>query len=231
MPRVLQPATCPACDGEFLPNRSNPGLLVTTQVYCSRQCSAGKRSARRSLVPGVASKHRTRWVLGKPRSVPSMPLPRMCEQCGKVYTPKRQEDNRNRFCSRKCKSKARRQPLTERSCLFCGEAFMPVRNAYAAFCSRTCNQRARRDAYVAPRRVLKTDIGERDRWRCRICGGQVAKWRRFPDPLSASVDHIVLAALGGTNDPANLRLAHLGCNQGRGGWIRGRDAAGGAVPG
>jgi HNH endonuclease len=227
MPRVLQPATCPACDGEFLPNRSNR-LLVATQVYCGRQCSAGRYSARRSLARTSTSN--MRWALGQPRYIPSVPLPRVCDQCGVAYTPKRQQD-KNRFCSRKCKDKARRQPLTERHCLSCGKAFMPARFAYAAFCSKACNQRARRAAYSAPRRVLKTDIGERDRWRCRICGGRVAKWRRFPDPLSASVDHIVLTALGGSNDPANLRLAHLGCNKGRGGWTRGGDAAGGAVPG
>lgn len=34
-----------------------------------------------------------------------------------------------------------------------------------------------------------------------------------PDPLCPSVDHIIARANGGTNDPANLQLAHLWCNQ------------------
>lgn len=36
--------------------------------------------------------------------------------------------------------------------------------------------------------------------------------RRHPDPLAASIDHIVPLAVGGTNDPANLQLSHFRCN-------------------
>jgi hypothetical protein len=103
--------------------------------------------------------------------------------------------------------------------LFCTVPFTPPKFDYQAFCSRRCNQRYRRAGYPAPRRALKSGIGDRDGWRCRICGGRVAKWRRWPDPFMASVDHIVLVALGGSNDESNLRLAHLICNMRRGGWV------------
>ncbi len=49
---------------------------------------------------------------------------------------------------------------------------------------------------------------------CGICGRQVDFSKKFPDPWSATVDHIVPLVKGG--DPANLenmQLAHLACNR------------------
>ena len=49
---------------------------------------------------------------------------------------------------------------------------------------------------------------------CAICGRQVDFSKKFPDPWSATVDHIIPIAKGG--DPANLenmQLAHLACNR------------------
>lgn len=214
--RVLQPATCPACDMEFLPNRSNR-MRVATQVYCSNQCSASPRQMRQGVARRTGSAFR--WSFGEARYVPSRPPERTCAQCGESYRPKRLED-KNKFCSRKCKDDARADPIVPRPCVFCGEVFTPLRNRYAAICSKACRQRARRAAFTGPRRAVKTGIAERDGWCCQLCGGEVEKWRRFPDPLMASIDHIVLTALGGSNDQDNLRLTHLGCNQRRGGWTR-----------
>lgn len=49
---------------------------------------------------------------------------------------------------------------------------------------------------------------------CAICGRPVDFDRKFPDPWSATLDHIIPIAKGG--DPAsleNLQLAHLRCNR------------------
>lgn len=49
---------------------------------------------------------------------------------------------------------------------------------------------------------------------CAICGRPVDFNRVFPDPWSATLDHIVPVSKGG--DPAaleNLQLAHLQCNR------------------
>ena len=49
---------------------------------------------------------------------------------------------------------------------------------------------------------------------CAICGRPIDKALRFPDPMSASVDHIIPIAKGGhPSDPQNLQLTHLICNQ------------------
>ncbi|WP_409347890.1 HNH endonuclease [Nocardia fluminea] len=60
------------------------------------------------------------------------------------------------------------------------------------------------------------EIFERDSWECGICARPVERSRCAPDPLSASVDHIVPVSLGGDHTRANVRLAHLRCNIRRG---------------
>lgn len=52
---------------------------------------------------------------------------------------------------------------------------------------------------------------------CAICGRPVDFEKVFPDPWSATVDHIIPISKGG--DPAsisNLQLAHLYCNRRKG---------------
>jgi 5-methylcytosine-specific restriction endonuclease McrA len=56
------------------------------------------------------------------------------------------------------------------------------------------------------------DIFERDNWICQICGEAVDKEKRWPDPLSASIDHIKPIRFGGLHIPSNVRLAHHRCN-------------------
>lgn len=56
---------------------------------------------------------------------------------------------------------------------------------------------------------------------CQICFKEVSRLVHWPDPLSASRDHIIPIVHGGTNDAMNIQLAHLGCNsrkQDRIGW-------------
>ncbi|MEV0151549.1 MULTISPECIES: HNH endonuclease [unclassified Nonomuraea] len=52
---------------------------------------------------------------------------------------------------------------------------------------------------------------------CWLCGQVVDPSLRAPDPRSRSVDHVTPLHDGGSLlDPANARLAHLGCNSSRG---------------
>lgn len=55
-------------------------------------------------------------------------------------------------------------------------------------------------------------VGVRDGWQCRLCHQPVEWWRRNPDPLMATIDHILPASQGGRRINANLRLAHRICN-------------------
>ena len=48
---------------------------------------------------------------------------------------------------------------------------------------------------------------------CGICGLPVDKSLKYPDPMCATVDHIIPVDKGGTNELSNLQLAHHYCNR------------------
>ena len=49
---------------------------------------------------------------------------------------------------------------------------------------------------------------------CGICGLPIDKTLKYPDPMSASVDHIIPIDRGGhPSDISNLQLAHWKCNR------------------
>ena len=47
---------------------------------------------------------------------------------------------------------------------------------------------------------------------CGICGRPVDFDKKFPDPWSATIDHIIPVARGGLHAWDNVRLAHFMCN-------------------
>lgn len=57
-----------------------------------------------------------------------------------------------------------------------------------------------------------SEIFERDGFVCGICNEPVDMELRFPDVMSASLDHIIPLSRGGGHVRSNVRLAHLGCN-------------------
>jgi hypothetical protein len=68
----------------------------------------------------------------------------------------------------------------------------------------------KKGAFVAD--VDRTVIFERDGWKCGLCHKRVDKRIAHPHPKSPSLDHIIPLSDGGTHEPANVQLAHLGCN-------------------
>lgn len=149
------------------------------------------------------------------------PEPRACVQCGEIYRPKHRI--RSVYCSRSCKGLAKTPRRESRVCPHCGERFAPIHKGHF-LCTRRCSNAAHRlqskfrSRVGEPTRpgIWRAQIAERDGWRCGICGGGVGKATRYPDPLYGTLDHIIPVTRGGTNDPSNLRLAHMGCNRSRG---------------
>lgn len=99
--------------------------------------------------------------------------------------------------------------LTEGLNLRCG----PCRQAARLATSQRKNLRRRTVGSLV---MSIAELGARDRWRCHLCRRPVASALSYPDPMSASRDHLLPVAAGGTNDPANLALAHWICNVKRG---------------
>lgn len=56
------------------------------------------------------------------------------------------------------------------------------------------------------------EIFKRDNWTCHICGHPVDKTLKYPDLMSASLDHVDPVAKTGNHTRDNCKCAHLKCN-------------------
>ena len=155
---------------------------------------------------------------------------RVCQRCKVPLAPdERPQRKRCRDCGDKTTP-----VLPYRRCPQCSISFMPTRRAQVN-CSNKCAQRAykkasrkpepwdeRRKANYQKRRARKLqlpadsirplDVFERDAWICGLCGDPVPEGVAWPDPLSASLDHVVPLSRGGHHVLENVQLAHLSCN-------------------
>ncbi len=218
--RAVRPktGTCVACDSDFLVPSMGP-----VRTYCSPRCRA--------------------WWNNHP-GVPTPPLGR-CARCGELLNRLTQKYCTPR-CSEIARGVRRAEPLPSRTCALpeCGTEFRPYRDAQRCCSERhgktLCNREGRASGRYAPdawsdrrrdnyhrRRALKkgastgrpvilAEIADRDHWKCGICRLVVNPGMQWPHAKSPSLDHVVPLSQGGAHDPANVRLAHLGCNTERG---------------
>lgn len=56
------------------------------------------------------------------------------------------------------------------------------------------------------------EIFERDDYVCGLCGKRIDPLKKYPDLMSASIDHIIPVSLGGNHTYDNLQAAHFLCN-------------------
>lgn len=56
------------------------------------------------------------------------------------------------------------------------------------------------------------EIFERDDYICGLCGERIDSTKKYPDLMSASIDHIIPVSLGGNHTYDNLQAAHFLCN-------------------
>lgn len=71
----------------------------------------------------------------------------------------------------------------------------------------------RAKAYGVPfEQFDKLDIYVRDGWTCGICAEPVNPELIYPDPMSASLDHVIPLSRGGGHLPSNTQCSHLLCN-------------------
>lgn len=118
-----------------------------------------------------------------------------------------------RYCGRSCAVMAHRGRRDRMAaCVGCGleidlTARHPsgrMRHANTARCD-SCRPNPSLRRYVPA-------LISRDGNACHICGVAVDVTLKHPDPLSASVDHVIPRAHGGSDDMANYALSHLRCN-------------------
>lgn len=124
------------------------------------------------------------------------------------------DDGSRRYCSSACKAYWHfhgGQLPGPAACAHCGKVILEKsksgrqRRADVKMCSR-CKTGLRKHG-------LSVDqLATRDGAFCQLCDLPVDLTLRAPNPGCPSVDHHIPRARGGTNDPKNLRLAHLICN-------------------
>lgn len=77
-------------------------------------------------------------------------------------------------------------------------------------------RRARKANAAMGEPFTRTQVFERDEWRCYLCEEQVDRSLTWPHPLSPSLEHVVPLSRGGAHSFDNVRLAHLTCNVAKG---------------
>lgn len=97
------------------------------------------------------------------------------------------------------------------TCVTCGSRFDPGDGRARKYCGRLCKPSGRIAGSVNMRRWVDK-IGNEDGWVCWLCNHPVAPALFWPHQYAGSVDHVIPASLGGTDERHNLRLAHLTCN-------------------
>lgn len=109
-------------------------------------------------------------------------------------------------------------------CAACGSDFMGDRKNTQS-CSLPCAEemkrriawvyRGRRRARLAATTdgtVEAEDVFSLYGWGCHLCGDPIDPALKHPDPMSASVDHLIPLSRGGSHSVQNVRPAHLTCN-------------------
>jgi len=57
-----------------------------------------------------------------------------------------------------------------------------------------------------------SDVGDRDGWRCHLCGKKVNPTLSGMHEMGPTVDHLVPVSAGGLDELVNVALAHRRCN-------------------
>lgn len=135
------------------------------------------------------------------------------------------------------------QARLTRKCQRCAETFVMPRPSAAAlrgevrsglYCSRRCandgieyasrgdarrarkHRRRARVRCLPSERFAPSEIFERDGWRCGVCLCSVDGALAYPNPMSASLDHVIPLSKGGAHTRDNTQCAHLQCNVAKG---------------
>lgn len=167
---------------------------------CSSSCAARYRSIGSSTpIPWVRCQYCTDWMVGRGHA---------------------------RYCNAHRGMDKRRLNMTHISygqCARCSSTYIRRTVHLGEFCSTNCANRTRnrnrrhleRSAQRTGDNITLRQLGERDSWRCHLCGKPVTK---TPGnlPKSPSIDHLVPLSERGTHTWPNVALAHRACNTTRG---------------
>ena len=189
---------CAECGKNFYRLKQN-GPAPT---YCSFNCRRKPYDRKICAMKRFETKQR--------REKRSIERTRICQMCGKSFV----WDSTNRdqiYCSKKCSG------LKPNSSWFLRK--YPKTESLEKEKLR-CKKRHELISRGEP--INRQAIFERDGWICQLCGKPVDPELKWPNIMSASLDHIMPLSLGGKHTTENVQLTHLGCNSRKSGahdWI------------
>lgn len=207
--------TCVRCHERFAPTNKRGPL----PSYCSSRCKQLANHPPAPRVKGRCKRCGKSFVGIARRRFCSATCAALrwkaCLGCGR----KKWINHQNACCSKACghRAIAKRLAGETRTCGRCLQPFTPHR-LDQLYCSIGCQNRndcnrkrhRRRAAYAED--VTIAYLMERDGGQCGVCGKPIDITIEHPDPMSASLDHIVPVSKGGTHARSNCQPAHLGCN-------------------
>jgi hypothetical protein len=115
------------------------------------------------------------------------------------------------------------------TCRHCHEGFeapVPVVGCVRTICppcldkstERSTGKREalKRSSKISGEIISREAVFERDHWICGLCGLGIDSQLSWPDPWSATLDHIVPLTRGGAHRLSNVQAAHARCNISKG---------------
>lgn len=204
---------CKGCGQDF--------TVTRTMQYCSVPC--------RNKINRQIERDKKRAAPKQPRK-PHEPqsYPATCTFCQELYEAR---SKRSKYCSEKCRFEEKAAAEGKRDCRRCSTPLTDTH--YARYCpgcqllnkreSRAKrgprnrdhgqNHRSRARHYGVPYEPIKrSDIYERDGWRCGICSKKINQDLAYPHQMSVSLDHVIPLSKGGGHLRNNVQAAHLKCN-------------------
>ena len=182
---------CIGCQRRFYVQNINGN--VARIKYCSRKCmkSATPRICKNCGMMFMVSKKSKRKTCGN--KCPATSVTYSCTVC-KVVVTRPRCFGYGKYCSFDC----RRNDIGEIADWLPNGLNQPIQNKH--------NKRVDGDM------IDKYDVFEFYNWVCIVCDNIIDKNVRWPDPMSATLEHVIPLGRGGTHTWDNVAPAHLLCN-------------------
>lgn len=145
-----------------------------------------------------------------------------CRPCKDAVAAKQRDYAERRRAAQKPIDYAIYRATRSAKCEQCGVGFLArIDSARGRFCSLDCanDAQGRREVPRRPFKIARSTrlaIYASAGWLCSLCGCPVRPDEHSNHPRYPTLDHILPRALGGSDEPSNLRLACRQCNTLRG---------------
>lgn len=205
---------------------AQPRATGPRSPYCSRPCRSRADYLRR----------RDSTLAAKRAATAASRVEKICPQCEASFMP--EKSAKQRFCSSPCGKRfanaawrSGRGACADDGCgnkavsrglcrqhhpSAAGWSTGDPETRRANLRRKTQQRRARLKGDADAESIDRDEVGDRDGWRCGLCSHRVDRTLKYPNPQSASLDHIEPLSVGGKHVLRNVQISHLACNVAKG---------------